>query len=67
MTEEPITQETLARLLREAEQAHGKYEEQLGHSDDDWPTWYASFIVSKLQERQQGSGGKAGQAQPASH
>jgi hypothetical protein len=48
-----ITQELLARLLREAEEAHGKYETQLGHRDDDWPTWYAAYIVSKLQERQE--------------
>lgn len=46
-----LTQEELARLLREAEQAHADYEKQLGHSDDDWPTWYAAYIIGKLQEK----------------
>lgn len=52
MGDNQITQELLARLLREAEEAHGKYETQLGHRDDDWPAWYAVYIVGKLQERQ---------------
>jgi hypothetical protein len=38
----------LARELREAEAAHGVYERELGHSDPDWPTWYANFIVDRL-------------------
>jgi hypothetical protein len=53
MSDELITQDLLARLLREAEAAHGEYEAQLGHRDDDWPTWYAAYIVSKLQARQE--------------
>jgi hypothetical protein len=52
MNTEQITQEALAQLLREAEAAHGHYETQLGRRDEDWPTWYAAYIVSKLQERQ---------------
>ncbi|HEX9413391.1 MAG TPA: hypothetical protein VF916_07785 [Ktedonobacterales bacterium] len=47
-----ITQEALAELLREAEAAHGQYEAGLGHPDPDWPTWYAAFIVAKLQQPQ---------------
>ncbi len=50
MQDQPITQERLARLLREAERAHAEYERQLGHPDADWPDWYATYIVSKLQE-----------------
>jgi len=44
-----LTAEQLATLLREAEKAHGEYERTLGHRDDDWPTWYAAYIVKKLQ------------------
>ena len=44
-----LTAEQLAVLLREAEKAHGEYERTLGHRDDDWPTWYAAYIVQKLQ------------------
>jgi len=46
---DPLTAEQLAALLREAEKAHGVYERTLGHRDDDWPTWYAAYIVKKLQ------------------
>jgi hypothetical protein len=49
---QPLTKERLAALLREAEHAHGQYEAQLGHRDDDWPDWYAAYMVSKLQEQQ---------------
>jgi hypothetical protein len=56
MTDQPLTKEQLARLLREAEQAHGEYERQLGHRDDDWPDWYAAYIVAKLQEPREPSG-----------
>jgi hypothetical protein len=38
----------LAVLLREAERAHGEYEKTLGHRDDDWPDWYATYIVERL-------------------
>jgi hypothetical protein len=47
-----LSQEQLAKLLREAEEAHGAYEAQLGHSDDNWPDWYAAFILAKLQQVQ---------------
>ena len=43
-----ITAEELAAELREAEAAHGVYEQELGHRDEDWPTWYATFIVDRL-------------------
>lgn len=38
----------LATLLREAERAHGEYEKALGHRDDEWPDWYAAYIVERL-------------------
>jgi hypothetical protein len=45
-----ITAEELAAELREAEAAHGVYEKELGHRDEDWPTWYAKFIVERLDQ-----------------
>ena len=44
-----LTFERLAALLRQAEQAHGAYERQLGHRDEDWPTWYARYMLEPLQ------------------
>ena len=45
-----ITAEELAVALREAEAAHGAYEQELGHADPDWPSWYATFIVARLEQ-----------------
>jgi hypothetical protein len=46
-----LTREQLAQLLREAESAHAAYERELGQRDEDWPAWYAGYILDKLQER----------------
>jgi hypothetical protein len=46
-----LTQDELADLLREAERAHGAYEKELGARDDDWPAWYAGYILDRLRER----------------
>lgn len=35
----------LARALRRAEAAHGAYEKTLGHRDEEWPAWYAEYMV----------------------
>jgi hypothetical protein len=43
--------EELAELLREAERAHGEYERELGQRDEDWPSWYARYIVERLGDR----------------
>ena len=50
MTE--LTKEELADLLRKAEAAHGKYEqEELGGvRDEEWASWYAAFIVDELRD-----------------
>ena len=48
MAQAPLTQQGLARLLREAEHAHGEYEAKLGHPDADWPDWYATYIIAQL-------------------
>jgi catechol 2,3-dioxygenase-like lactoylglutathione lyase family enzyme len=37
----------LAGSLRRAEAAHGKYEEETGQSDPDWPDWYAKYMVDE--------------------
>lgn len=44
-----VTVDELAELLREAESAHGEFEKTLGHRDDDWPRWYATYILNKLE------------------
>ena len=51
-----LTTEELARLLREAERAHADYERQLGERDEDWPTWYAEYILDQLHARAAGPG-----------
>ncbi len=50
MKQEELTREALTSLLKEAEKAHAEYEYALGHRDDDWATWYAGFIIDRLQE-----------------
>ena len=37
----------IAALLRETEAAHGEYERTVlaGERDDDWPSWYATFLL----------------------
>jgi hypothetical protein len=51
-----VTKEELARLLQEAQDAHKEYERELGERDEDWPTWYAGYILDKLRERAEGPG-----------
>jgi hypothetical protein len=45
-----LTTERLAQLLREAERAHGEYEKELGRRDEDWPSWYADYVLERLHE-----------------
>ena len=42
-----LTEDRLRTLLRVAESAHAAYETELGTRDEDWPTWYAQFIVAQ--------------------
>jgi hypothetical protein len=44
-----VTVGELADLLRQAEAAHAEYERTLGHRDDDWPAWYAKYILNALE------------------
>jgi hypothetical protein len=50
MQKEAFTKEALTSLLIEAEKAHAEYEYALGQKDYDWATWYAGFIIERLQE-----------------
>jgi hypothetical protein len=51
-----LTPAELADLLRDAERAHGEYEKELGQRDEDWPTWYATWILEQLRRREGGPG-----------
>lgn len=35
----------LAAALRRAEAAHGEHEKRIGRRDEEWPAWYAEYIV----------------------
>ena len=35
----------LASSLRRAAAAHGEHEKRIGRSDENWPDWYASYMV----------------------
>lgn len=48
MPEGELTAERLAELLREAEREHAAHERELGVRDEDWPSWYAEYIVERL-------------------
>lgn len=36
----------IAQGLRDAEAAHHAYETMLGHRDENWPEWYAQYLLS---------------------
>ena len=37
----------LASALRRAAAAHGEHEQRTGQHDDDWPDWYAAYMVAE--------------------
>jgi catechol 2,3-dioxygenase-like lactoylglutathione lyase family enzyme len=37
----------LASALRRAEAAHGEHEKSTGQRDEDWPAWYAAYMVAE--------------------
>lgn len=37
----------LASALRRAEAAHGQHEKRLGQRDENWPDWYAAYMVAE--------------------
>ena len=46
-----LTEDRLRTLLRVAESA---YEAERGDPDEDWPAWYAAFIVARWSEEPDG-------------
>jgi hypothetical protein len=47
-----LTEDRLAELIQEAEEAHAEYEEEElgGERDEKWPVWYAQYIVEQASE-----------------
>jgi catechol 2,3-dioxygenase-like lactoylglutathione lyase family enzyme len=37
----------LAQALRRAEAAHGQHEKRTGQRDENWPDWYATYMVAE--------------------
>ncbi|HEX4088458.1 MAG TPA: VOC family protein [Trebonia sp.] len=37
----------LAGAMRRASMAHGEHEKRIGHADEDWPDWYAAYMVAE--------------------
>jgi catechol 2,3-dioxygenase-like lactoylglutathione lyase family enzyme len=37
----------LANAMRRAEAAHGEHEKRLGSRDDNWPDWYATYMIAE--------------------
>ena len=37
----------LASALRRAESAHGEHEKRIGQRDENWPDWYAAYMVAE--------------------
>ncbi len=37
----------LAAALRRAAAAHGRHEAEIGHADENWPDWYAEYMVEE--------------------
>ena len=49
------------RLGWRLDAAHGKYEQETGHPDADWPDWYARYMADEAAGQTRGEG-KAGGA-----
>jgi catechol 2,3-dioxygenase-like lactoylglutathione lyase family enzyme len=37
----------LANAMRRASAAHGEHEKRIGQRDDNWPDWYAAYMVAE--------------------
>lgn len=48
MSGQPLSEERLAELLVEAKDAHMRYEQETGEYDEDWPRWYARYILERV-------------------
>ena len=42
-----VSSTELASALRRAAAAHGEHEKLIGRHDDDWPDWYADYMVKE--------------------
>jgi hypothetical protein len=49
---QPNPRNEAASALRRAEAAHGVYEKGLGKRDENWPDWYADYIVGEQAGKQ---------------
>lgn len=52
ITDNGDIQDTIARLLRDAEKGHAEFEQTPGHTQIDWSDWYAEYLVEHLPEQQ---------------
>jgi catechol 2,3-dioxygenase-like lactoylglutathione lyase family enzyme len=41
------TASDLANAMRRAEAAHGEHEKRTGERDENWPAWYAAYMVAE--------------------
>jgi hypothetical protein len=39
--------EELAEAMRRASVAHGDHEKRIGEADENWPAWYAKYMVAE--------------------
>jgi hypothetical protein len=37
----------LAQAMRRAEATHGQHEKLLGKRDENWPAWYAEYMIAE--------------------
>ena len=37
----------LASAMRRASVAHGEHEKRIGEADENWPDWYAAYMVAE--------------------
>lgn len=42
-----VSANDLASALRRAAAAHGEHEKRIGQHDENWPDWYASYMVAE--------------------
>ena len=45
MATEYRSAEELAEAMRRASVAHGEHEKRIGEADENWPDWYAEYMV----------------------
>jgi catechol 2,3-dioxygenase-like lactoylglutathione lyase family enzyme len=41
------TKADLASVMRRASVAHGEHEKRIGEADENWPDWYAAYMVAE--------------------